>query len=152
MPIILILVSCQPSELERCIEANKSKIDIDEYLLKSELEIVSNDKLKQQWIKDYETNTSLEINNERRNYLDDVESGFFERLGVDKDTGIPDLIENLGDLSKSVQNNLNVEDDLPTYNVFNLQRHLNYNKEYYGIPDRLVLTEAEAICNAQGVY
>ena len=53
LPIILLLVACQPSELERCIEANKSKVDIDEVLINSKLEVVSNEKLKQQLLQAY---------------------------------------------------------------------------------------------------
>ena len=147
LPIIFFLTACQPSELERCVEANKSKIDINKYLLNSEYPVVSNEELKQQWIKDYESHTSLELGDEPRNYLEDVE--LIDSIGIYPETGIPFFYKTIGELSEGIQALLKTEDH--TYNVFNFQRHLDYNIEYYGISEE-ILNEAEAICNSQGVY
>ena len=162
---LIIIVSCS-SELDRCIEANRSKV-LDEYLLNSELEVVSNEKLKQQWIDDYESKTSFEINDEGRNYLEDVKNGFFIMLGINSNTGIPyefygtiedyDEFEQptttVGNLYKKIQNQLSIEDDMRTYNVFNMQRHLDYNREYYNLSlDSLLKEEATSKCHSQGIY
>ena len=148
-PIIFILSACQPLELERCVEANKLKIDIDKYLLNSEHPVVSNEELKQQWIKDYESHTSIELGGAPRNYLEDTELGLIDDLGISSDTGIPMWYKTIGELSEGIQDLLESEDH--TYNVFNFQRHLDYNIQYYGISEE-ILNEAEGICNSQGVY
>ena len=163
---LLFLVACQPSELDRCIEANKSKVDIDEVLINSKLEVVSNEKLKQQWIDDYESKISFEINGEGRNYIDDVESGFIGDFMINEDTGLLSSFETcefinekqvctstttLGDLYKSVQFQFNYED--ATFNRFNFQRHLDYNIKYYDLSAELIeKKQATSLCNAQGVY
>ena len=165
LPIIFILSACQPSELERCIEANKTKVDIDEVLINSKLEVVSNEKLKQQWIDDYESKISFEINGEGRNYIDDVESGFFDDYMINEDTGLIISLETceyiytyvevcsttLGDLYNSVQ--LQFNDEEATLNRFNFQRHLDYNIKYYDLSAELLeKKQATSLCNAQGVY
>lgn len=172
--LLLGIVGCsqeakEPSLLDRCIAANKTNVDIDIYLLNSELELVSNEKLKQQWIDDYESIISFEFTEKGSNYYDDVEGGFFIYLGLNKDTGIPyeyygviDLMAidefeepttTIGNLYRKIQTQLSIEDDMRTYNLFNFQRHLDYNREYYGLSDELIINEqARSLCHSQGIY
>ena len=167
---LIMIVSCS-TELDRCIEANRSKV-LDEYLLNSELEVVSNEKLKQQWIDDYESKISFEINDEGRNYLEDVKYGWFIMLRINSNTGLPyELHETItiegvegfdefeqptttvGNLYKLIQTQLSIDDDMRTYNLFNMQRHLDYNREYYNLSlDSLLKEEATSKCHSQGIY
>ena len=167
---LIMIVSCS-TELDRCIEANRSKV-LDEYLLNSELEVVSNENLKQQWIDDYESKISFEINDEGRNYLEDVKYGWFIMLGINSNTGLPyefhgtvtyDAVKGfdefeqptttVGNLYKLIQTQLSIDDDMRTYNLFNMQRHLDYNREYYNLSlDSLLKEEATSKCHSQGIY
>jgi hypothetical protein len=156
---LFLIVSCSKEPeltmLDRCIEVNKSKVDIEEYLWDVELKVVSNEQLKQKWINDWESY-------EGRNYLQDVESGYFLGMGMDQNTGLDyfgDLT--IGKLYSQIDHHLSQEEITQTYSpdyeitfrINTMQRHFDYNREYYGISDEFILNkEAKAKCHSQGVY
>lgn len=166
--ILLLLVACQPSKLERCIKANKSKVDIHEFLSNSKyskLKVVSNPNLKIQWMDDYYRGISVEIFGENRKWSSDQKKGVFSKLEVNEDTGLPNSSETcefintykevcsttLGDLYNALQIQSNMGG--PRANRFNYQRHLDFTREHYGLSDEFIAEEqATSICNFQGIY
>ena len=168
LPTILILVSCQPSELDRCIEANilnkitpeNKEIILDTY------DIVLPEKVEQQF-KDtmiaffqlqidgeyddspFKANTSLlryeewkkfALENDSTQML--LETGLYENPKT-----IADLIETARIVVEDVQE---YGDSLFKAYYKNL---IDYNKEYYGLTDeKFLFINATSMCNSQGIY
>lgn len=168
LPTILILVSCQPSELNRCIEANilnkitpeNKEIILDTY------DIVLPEKVEQQF-KDtmiaffqlqidgeyddspFKANTSLlryeewkkfALENDSTQML--LETGLYENPKT-----IADLIETARIVVEDVQE---YGDSLFKAYYKNL---IDYNKEYYGLTDeKFLFINATSMCNSQGIY
>ena len=145
---ILLLVACQPSELDRCIEANAEQDNlqlVDSYLISSDLKIVSNSDLKKQWIKSWNEEIWIQYGYIDQ-YEDMVEKGLFENSEFNKETGLFKYSITVGDLYA-------VHEYDESYMVENYERHASYNREFYGLTDQFIYKEmAESICNAQGIY
>ena len=141
LPTILILVSCQPSELDRCIEANMSELnesqrkDINYKILYSYEVVFPDEKSKAEYISlmivasfPYGTVADLSTYQE-----------FYDSFEIDE-VDNPDTYRQ--ELQQGMKNFKNVYD---------------YNKEYYGLSDGVYLETylkktATSICNKQGIY
>ncbi|MDB3996783.1 hypothetical protein N9458_02020 [Gammaproteobacteria bacterium] len=129
---ILILVSCQPSELDRCIKANMPELSADErgdilYEILKSYEIVFPDETSQE----------------------EFYVWFF-----------PEFNEHLGDLISRREFYDFIEDDAlfafeREMKVF--KNVFDYNIKYYDINEEVIVETryketATSICNAQGIY
>tara|TARA_B100001093_G_C26572780_1_gene903672 strand:+ start:394 stop:858 length:465 start_codon:yes stop_codon:yes gene_type:complete len=145
---ILILVACQPSELDRCIEANIEYDNpqlINSYLISSDLDIVTNSDLKKQWIKSWNEIITYMYGYDDQ-YEDMVKKGRFENSEFNKETGLFRYSVTVGDLYAEHEYKEEYMDE-------NYERHANYNREFYGLTDQFIYKEiAESICHAQGIY
>ena len=129
---ILILVSCQPSELDRCIEANMPELSADERIT-----------ILYEILKIYEIVFPDEITQET----------FNQWIGLN-------MLEHLGDLIAHRPFYDFIEDDAlfafeEEMKVF--ENVFDYNIKYYDINEEVIVETryketATSICNAQGIY
>lgn len=167
LPTILVLVSCQPSELERCVEANilnkitpeNKEIILDTY------DIVLPETVEQQFKDTLIAFFQLQIDGE----YDD--SAFKARTGllryeewrkwaledsntqVQAETGLFKNSKTIADIIE-IKRKMEEENDygVSLFNAY-YKNLIDYNKEYYGLTDeKISLTNATSICNAQGIY
>ena len=179
LPILFILTACQPSELDRCIEANIPDVIVpdNQEIISGVLdayEIVFSKETKQEYkdtviarmqkqidmgLYPEEAPTSLlRYEGWKEMYL---EEGYSLRL---LETGILDSEKTIADLIEAAKMN----DDVTENNTHPLELYfknlINYNIEYYGLTDENILKAyfeeieltgketATSICNAQGIY
>ena len=132
LPTILILVSCQPSELDRCIEANMPKPnenerkDIIEEILYS-YEVV---------------------------FPDETSKYYFEALKISHGWHVPTLA-GLSAMNESI--NLRIKANVISEEMEIFKNVYDYNMEYYGLSDGVDLEAyfkktATSRCNSQGIY
>lgn len=152
---LFIIISCskEPSELERCLNANITileKISLLEDESTYELPMVSNDKLRQLFIEDFNNEPGIPNNYEDTDW-DDAPH-------LDKNTGIPTHIQTLDALNAELDF-INYEMEIGEYDVSyyknTLARHLEYNLEYYSDSElvrELRTNKAKKICYSQGIY
>ena len=169
LPIIFILSACQPSELDRCIEANIPDVIVpdNQEIISGMLdayEIVFSKETKQQYkdtmiammqiqidtgLYPEEAPTSLlryegwkEMFLEQGYSLESLETGIYNQ-----EKTIADLIETAKIMVEDVQE---YGDSLFEAYYKNL---IDYNKEYYGLTDeKILLINATSMCNSQGIY
>ena len=168
LPTILVLVSCQPSELERCVEANilnkitpeNKEIILDTY------DIVLPETVEQQFKETmiaffqlqidgeyddspFKANTSLLRYEEWKKFV--LENDFTPML---IETGLHDNPKTIADLKESERITL---EDIQEYGDSLFKAYyknlIDYNKEYYGLTDeKILLINATSMCNSQGIY
>ena len=142
LPTILILVSCQPSELDRCIEANMLELnetkseDIISEILDSYKVVFPDETSKKQFELLQSEDGMIGVGATTVFYLS-LQHNFYDsdHLVLDNDFGINDYV-------KLIKNLNNVYD---------------YNIEYYGLSDGVDLEAyykktATSVCNMQGIY
>ena len=132
LPTILILVSCQPSELDRCIEANMPKPNENE-----RKDIIE------------EILSSYEVV-----FPDETSQLYFEALQIAEGLSDPTL-DFLFSWNESV--NLRIEASGISEEIKIFKNVYDYNIEYYGLSDGVDLEAyfkktATRICNSQGIY
>lgn len=176
---LLFLVACQPSELERCIEANIPDVIVpDNQEIISDVmdayEIVLPDTAKQQYKDAMIAMIQIEI---EQGYYADEPIGFVptyenwkERMikegrtlksietGIRYQETVADLIE-----EQEYYEDTTIEDNTYPWKLY-WQNILDYNIKYYGLTDENILKAyfeeieltgketATSICNAQGIY
>ena len=180
LPILFILLACQPSELDRCIEANIPDVIVpDNQEIISDVmdayEIVLPDTAKQQYKDAMIAMMQIEI--EQGYYADESWNGFVpkyeewkERMikegrtlksietGIRYQETVADLIE-----EQEYYEDTTIEDNTYPWKLY-WQNILDYNIKYYGLTDDNILKAyfeeieltgketATSICNAQGIY
>ena len=178
LPIIFFLTACQPSELDRCIEANIPDVIVpdNQEIISGVLdayEIVLPETAKDQY-KDAMI-AMIQIENEQGYYAD--MDGFVQTYEHWKDwmiehdapleeieTGIR-YQETVADLIEEQESyeDTTIEDNTYPWKLY-WQNILDYNIEYYGLTDENILKAyfeeieltgketATSICHAQGIY
>jgi hypothetical protein len=133
LPTILVLVSCQPTELERCIEANMPELNTDE----------RNDMLYE-ILKSYEIVFPDESSQEE----------FYDLYLSEKHEHLGHLISKRKLLSKYIEDGVFLESDM-LLRIF--KKVFDYNIKYYDINEEVIVETrykktATNICNLQGIY
>jgi hypothetical protein len=163
LPILFILSACQPSELDRCIEANiLNKITPEnKEIIFNTYDIVLPETVEQQfkdtviadWISEgnlvldpTKAHTGLSRFEEWKKWA--LEEGYTQ---AEVETGLfenPKTIAGLRETARKVEE----EQDSSLFNAY-YKNLIDYNKEYYGLTDEKILQiNATSICNAQGIY
>ena len=144
LPTILVLVSCQPSELDRCIKANMLELNETERgnitikILKS-YKVVLPDEINDIEFRKIDLSTGRFVVPYMQTVLDlSQEHKFYDRLTADQ---IDEWFANR-DYAKLLKMHKNVYD---------------YNIEYYGLSDGVdseayYKKTATSICTSQGIY
>ena len=132
LPTILILVSCQPSELDRCIEANMPKPNENE-----RKDIIE------------EILSSYEVV-----FPDETSQLYFETLQIVEKLYVPTL-DLLFSWNESVNARIEASGISEEIKIF--KNVYDYNIEYYGLSDGVDLEAyfkktATSRCNSQGIY
>ena len=180
LPIIFILSACQPSELDRCIEANIPDVIVpdNQEIISGMLdayEIVFSKETKQQY-KDTMI-AMMQIQIDTGLYPEEAPTSLLRYEGWKEmfleqgysleslETGINNQEKTIADLIETAEE---YEDAFTADNTYPLELYfknlINYNIEYYGLTDENILKAyfeeieltgketATSICNAQGIY
>jgi hypothetical protein len=168
LPIILLLVACQPSELERCIAVNTEPVSLDSYVDKV-FEYHQNliDFYKAIETPEYFENIPFE-DYERVAMEDEVKLGeeFVKNLNIYEkviddceiesfaDLSYGDRIEhfNRNELTDEVTININYVEDLKSRVNTCIASNIDELNKLIPIVELEKKEDAKAICNAQGVY
>ena len=180
LPILFILSACQPSELDRCIEANIPDVIVpdNQEIISGMLdayEIVFSKETKQQY-KDTMI-AMMQIQIDTGLYPEEAPTSLLRYEGWKEmyleqgysleslETGINNQEKTIADLIETAEV---YEDAFTADNTYPLELYfknlINYNIEYYGLTDENILKAyfeeieltgketATSICNAQGIY